>query len=143
MNAMIKTDKNRISPDIQCECLHGVALGANTYLGSQCSQCCRMRCFWLTLASLRILIQMPNLGACFIAMSLLTYKFLRFGIAPTLLHPRSKGSVKLFSADPFHHPTIVANYLEDKARYTVYNKPSSNSSLGRCARDDGGCSYCS
>jgi len=34
-----------------------------------------------------------------------------FAIGPTLLHPESKGSVKLFSSDPLKHPIITANYL--------------------------------
>eukprot|EP01128_Nolandella_sp_AFSM9_P007579 TRINITY_DN41_c0_g3_i1.p1 TRINITY_DN41_c0_g3~~TRINITY_DN41_c0_g3_i1.p1 ORF type:complete len:595 (+),score=107.03 TRINITY_DN41_c0_g3_i1:122-1906(+) len=37
-----------------------------------------------------------------------------FSIAPVLLHPQSRGSVSLFSSNPFDHPLIVANYLTEE-----------------------------
>lgn len=38
-----------------------------------------------------------------------------FGIRPTLLHPGSRGSVRLRSADPFDKPRIDYNFLTDPA----------------------------
>lgn len=38
-----------------------------------------------------------------------------FGIRPTLLHPRSRGTVRLRSADPFSRPRIDFNFLTDPA----------------------------
>jgi choline dehydrogenase-like flavoprotein len=38
-----------------------------------------------------------------------------FGIRPTLLHPRSRGSVRLRSADPLAKPRIDFNFLTDPA----------------------------
>ena len=37
-----------------------------------------------------------------------------FTLCPTLLHPRSRGSVTVVSADPFEHPKIDPNYLSDR-----------------------------
>lgn len=37
----------------------------------------------------------------------------QFAILPTLLHPRSKGSIRLATASPADHPLIDPNYLAD------------------------------
>ena len=37
-----------------------------------------------------------------------------FSILPTLLHPKSRGTVSLFSADPKAAPIIQPNFLEEK-----------------------------
>ncbi|BFZ09651.1 hypothetical protein BsWGS_12690 [Bradybaena similaris] len=36
----------------------------------------------------------------------------RFRCFPYVLRPESRGNITLFSADPFHHPILHANYLE-------------------------------
>ena len=36
------------------------------------------------------------------------------GILPTLVRPKSRGSIKLRSSDPFDHPIIEPNYLSDQ-----------------------------
>ncbi|HEX8386854.1 MAG TPA: choline dehydrogenase [Rubricoccaceae bacterium] len=38
-----------------------------------------------------------------------------YSIGPTLVRPRSRGHVRLASADPYDHPTIDPNYLADEA----------------------------
>ncbi|KAK3098155.1 hypothetical protein FSP39_016702 [Pinctada imbricata] len=38
----------------------------------------------------------------------------RFTIFPTLIHPKSRGFVKLRSSDPLEHPIIDPNYLSEK-----------------------------
>ncbi|KAK3096962.1 hypothetical protein FSP39_005120 [Pinctada imbricata] len=38
----------------------------------------------------------------------------RFTILPTLLHPRSRGVIKLRSTDPLEHPLIDPNYLSEQ-----------------------------
>eukprot|EP01129_Flabellula_baltica_P009372 TRINITY_DN3816_c0_g1_i1.p1 TRINITY_DN3816_c0_g1~~TRINITY_DN3816_c0_g1_i1.p1 ORF type:complete len:285 (+),score=54.64 TRINITY_DN3816_c0_g1_i1:1241-2095(+) len=40
-----------------------------------------------------------------------------FSICPTLLHPKSIGSISLNSNDPFDHPIIDANYLDHEDDY--------------------------
>ncbi len=37
-----------------------------------------------------------------------------FTVGPTLLHPRSRGRIRLHSSDPFAHAAIHANYLSDE-----------------------------
>jgi len=37
-----------------------------------------------------------------------------FTIAPTLLHPKSRGRIRLHSTDPFAHAAIQANYLSEE-----------------------------
>jgi len=43
----------------------------------------------------------------------------RYSIGPTLLSPRSRGSITLRSNDPFDPPVICANYLADEADLRV------------------------
>jgi choline dehydrogenase len=38
-----------------------------------------------------------------------------FSLGPTLVRPKSRGQVRLASADPYAHPTIDPNYLADAA----------------------------
>ena len=44
----------------------------------------------------------------------------RFVILPTLLHPGKTGRVLLSSSDPFTHPDIDPNYLEDRNDIATY-----------------------
>ncbi len=38
-----------------------------------------------------------------------------FSLGPTLVRPKSRGAIRLASADPYAHPTIDPNYLADPA----------------------------
>ena len=42
-----------------------------------------------------------------------------FTLTPTLIHPRSRGCIKLRSSDPFDKPLIIANYLTDPEGYDL------------------------
>merc|ERR1712166_1415889 len=42
-----------------------------------------------------------------------------FTLTPTLIHPRSRGCIKLRSSDPLDKPHIIANYLTDPEGYDL------------------------
>ena len=42
-----------------------------------------------------------------------------FTLTPTLIHPRSRGTIRLRSNGPLEKPQIVANYLTDKEQYDM------------------------
>ncbi len=45
-----------------------------------------------------------------------------FTIGPTLLHPKSRGSIALRSDDPFIHPIIRANYLQEEEDVSILSQ---------------------
>ena len=42
---------------------------------------------------------------------------------PTLLHPRSRGEIRLRSNDPFEHPCIEPNYLDNRGMNDAKSRP--------------------
>ena len=41
------------------------------------------------------------------------HAFEGFTLIPTILHPRSRGTVKVTTSNPFDHPEVNPNYLSD------------------------------
>lgn len=45
-----------------------------------------------------------------------------FFLLPTLIHPKSRGTIRLKSTDPFDHPSIDPRYLEEKKDIEVFTE---------------------
>jgi choline dehydrogenase-like flavoprotein len=43
-------------------------------------------------------------------------------LAPTWIHPKSRGTIRLKSTDPFEHPSIDPRYLEEKKDVEVFTE---------------------